>query len=387
MDRIALNPKVLRWARESANLSIDDVADRIEKDAATIREWEKGDSFPTYVQLETLAYTIYRRPIAVFFFPEPPEEMTAQKSFRTLPQTELESLSPHFFHLFRQAQVMQLNLHELNAGTNPAQRKIFRDLAFRPSDKVEDLARRVREYLGISLSTQANWRDSDIAFKEWRRSIELAGIFVFKNAFRQDDVSGFCLYDDEFPVIYVNNSAPRTRQIFTLFHELTHLLVRTSGIDMEHDSFLRHTQGEGRRVEVLCNRFAGEFLLPSDAFARLVRGREICDELVQALADKYKISREVVLRKCLDKGLVSQEYYEERRGTWIEEARKARQRATGGDYYNTRVAYLGDSYLNLVFTKYSQNQFSLGQLAEYLCVKATHIPNLEAVFLTRGEPA
>jgi hypothetical protein len=229
---------------------------------------EGGISFPTYVQLERLAYEIYKRPIAVFFFPEPPDEVTAQKSFRTLPQAELDSLSPSVLRLFRQAQVMQLKLHELTGDTNPAPRKIFRDLTFRPSDRVEELVRSVREYLGVPLSTQADWRNTESAFKEWRRRIENSGIFVFKDAFGQDDVSGFCLYDNEFPIIYVNNSTPRTRQIFTLFHELTHLLLRTSGIDKEDDAFLRRAHGESKKVEILCNRFAGEFLLPTDDFLR-----------------------------------------------------------------------------------------------------------------------
>jgi DNA-binding transcriptional regulator YiaG len=47
MDRIPINPKVLKWARESANLLIDDVADRLHKDAGVIREWEEGTNSPT----------------------------------------------------------------------------------------------------------------------------------------------------------------------------------------------------------------------------------------------------------------------------------------------------------------------------------------------------
>ena len=46
-------------------------------------------------------------------------------------------------------------------------------------------------------------------------------------------IAGFSLYDAEFPVIYVNNSNPNERgRYFTLFHELGHLLYRTSGVDI-----------------------------------------------------------------------------------------------------------------------------------------------------------
>ena len=52
--------------------------------------------------------------------------------------------------------------------------------------------------------------------KAWRKTLLDVGIFVFKDAFRVDDYSGFSLYDDVFPIIYVNNSSAKTRQIFTL---------------------------------------------------------------------------------------------------------------------------------------------------------------------------
>ena len=41
-----------------------------------------------------------------------------------------------------------------------------------------------------------------------------------------------------FSDIYVNNSAAKTRQIFTLFRELGHLLFHTSGIDPLDDQYV-----------------------------------------------------------------------------------------------------------------------------------------------------
>jgi Zn-dependent peptidase ImmA (M78 family) len=382
---IPVNPGNLKWARESVNLLIEDVAARMKQDPRVIQAWEEGVSSPTYVQLEKLAYQVYKRPIAIFFFPEPPEEISPRKSFRTLPDAEIEALSPRFFQLFRQAQAMQVNLDELNDGANPAARKIFRDLHFNLSDKLSTQVETVREYLGINLETQADWRDSDTAFKEWRRSIESVGVFIFKEAFKQDDISGFCLYDDEFPVVYVNNSMPQTRQIFTLFHELPHLLVKVGGIDTDNDAYLRQIHGDNKRIEILCNRFAAEFLVPSNDFGKIVSGADINDELVENLARRYKVSREVILRKCLDRRLIEQRYYEERRQVWIDEAKKARHAAKGGDYYLTRAAYLGDSYLNMVFGQYYRRQFSTAQLAEYLGVRVDYVVGMEAAFLGRGE--
>ena len=77
----------------------------------------------------------------------------------------------------------------------------------------------------------SQWRKDDTALTAWRSAFYRVGVTVFKDAFGADEFCGFSLYDEEFPVIYVNNSNAKTRQTFTLFHELAHLLQSTSGVD------------------------------------------------------------------------------------------------------------------------------------------------------------
>ncbi|MBL7189998.1 MAG: ImmA/IrrE family metallo-endopeptidase [Phycisphaerae bacterium] len=176
-------------------------------------------------------------------------------------------------------------------------------------------------------------RDVDTALKKWRRAIESKGIYVFKNAFHLDEISGFCIYDYEFPVIYLNNSMPMTRQVFTLFHELVHLLLKTGGIDKCNDAFLRKLRGDNKRVEVLCNKFAGAFLVPASDFETILHEVNPDEEGIQQLANRYKVSREVVLRTYLDRKLVDRAYYERKSKQWAEEAQKRRKQGKGGDYY------------------------------------------------------
>jgi len=88
-----VNPAVLVWARERSGLSIEQVADALDKSSLVVRDWESGKASPTYVQLEKLAYSVFRRPLALFFFPKPPEEPDPHQSFRTLPDFEIDELS------------------------------------------------------------------------------------------------------------------------------------------------------------------------------------------------------------------------------------------------------------------------------------------------------
>ena len=68
-----LNPAVLTWARERAGLSLPEVARKLRKGVDLVERWEAGTSAPTYLELERLAYDVLQRPLAIFFFPSPPE--------------------------------------------------------------------------------------------------------------------------------------------------------------------------------------------------------------------------------------------------------------------------------------------------------------------------
>ncbi|KPA19093.1 XRE family transcriptional regulator [Candidatus Magnetomorum sp. HK-1] len=383
-EKIPVTKEVLRWARLTMGLSVDEVARKMGKDINTIVGWESGKVTPTYVQLEKLAYQIYKRPLAIFFFPHPPEEETLKQSFRTLPEQEIETLSPRVHYLLRQARVMKINLSELNSGVNPAEKNIIHDLSFNPDIPATEIATKVRKYLNVDLNHQFSWSDVDSALKEWRNRIEVHGVFIFKEAFKDDFLSGFCVYDKIFPLIYINNSKPKTRQIFSIFHELCHLLLKTGGIDTRNDRYINYLKGDDKKIEILCNRFAGEFLVPDIDFDSRISDIDINDTSIENLAFKYKVSREVILRKLFDRNIVDQEYYNEKSNQWTNEI-KPKQKSGRGDYYATKKAYLGENYIELAFSNYYKNQISVDQLADYLGVKTKNISGIEHLLLNKGE--
>lgn len=68
-----INPDILKWARESSGYTVEAIATALNKDVSIINNWESGARAPTYIQLKKLADN-YEWPIAIFFFPEIPEE-------------------------------------------------------------------------------------------------------------------------------------------------------------------------------------------------------------------------------------------------------------------------------------------------------------------------
>jgi Zn-dependent peptidase ImmA (M78 family)/transcriptional regulator with XRE-family HTH domain len=383
-EQIPVNPDMLRWARETGGFDIDDVVVKLKRKritSETVASWEKGAASPTYVQLERLAYEIYKRPLALFFFPKPPEEETPAESFRTLPQEEINLLEPRLLYLVRQAKVMQENLRELFDGVNPAKKQVCSDITIHSSDTISDVAKAVREYLGIGLNEQYALTTNDKALKYWRDVLEKHGVFIFKDAFKDEDCSGFCLYDDVFPVIYINNSQAKIRQIFTLFHELAHLLFRTGGVDLRHDDFVQRMRGPNKRIEVFCNKFAGEFLVPTEDIKSQIRNQSIDNNILTRLARKYSVSREVILRKCLDLNHITNAFYEAKVREWKEERLTRGSSVSGGNPYYTKGAYLGSHYIETAFGKYYQGAISKTQLADYLSMKEVHVSTFEGYVL------
>ena len=373
-----VNPDVLRWARESSGFTLQDVAKLLKKDESKIFEWETGEASPTYVQLEKLAYELYKRPVAVFFFPEPPQEPDPTESFRTLPDFEIANLIPDTKHAIREAQAMQIALRELSRDIEFDEKHLFRDISVEPWDDISSVAQTVRDYLEVPLDQQSKWSDPDKALKEWRDAVQDSGVFVFKRSFKQKDISGFCLQDDDFPIVYLNNSAAKSRQIFSLFHEIAHLLLRTSGVTKLNDQYVASLAGEAQEIEVFCNKFASEFLVPSDDFNKRVNVTEGPEDTAVRLSGYYKVSREVILRRLLDKRRIQAVYYHKKVAEWQEEFEdRHKSQRPGGDYYSTQATYLGRKYLALAFRQFYEGNVTIDELAGYLNVKAKNVPGLE----------
>jgi Zn-dependent peptidase ImmA (M78 family)/transcriptional regulator with XRE-family HTH domain len=273
VEQIPVTPSLIAWARARAGLSVEEAIKAFPK----IESWEAGEAFPTYSQLEQLAEK-FKLPIAVFFFPEPPRLPPIEETFRTLPAAQFAEIPGRVKYFLRKAKALQLNLVELTGGRPSARRMLTRDLAFPPNASMNKMASSVRGYLEVSIDTQRGWQNDEVAFEQWRKALHGVGINIFKDAFRTDAYSGFSLYDEAFPIIYVNNTTGKTRQIFTVFHELAHLLFQTSGIDSVTDDYIPQLPEEAQRIEVICNRFAAILLIPDAEFKAALGGRDPSEE-------------------------------------------------------------------------------------------------------------
>jgi len=77
--------------------------------------------------------------------------------------------------------------------------------------------------------------------------------------------------------------------------------------------FLKIPGIEEEIIEIHCNKFAGEFLIPDYDFEHRIHNLKVDEVSIEKLARVYSVSKEAVLRKLLIFKVISKQYYEEKR--------------------------------------------------------------------------
>lgn len=386
---VKINPDVLRWARDWFNMSQDYVARKMGASSITeetIDSWEKGEKMPTYRQLQKLA-DILEKPLEIFLYPSPPSIPKPSVRFRSVYGEYAKELTPDILKIIVYARRFQENLKELTHGQNPAEQLITR---FTFPDDVVETAKKVRELININLEEQKEFPNYSRAFEHWRLALSEVGVYVIKQPFGSEKYSGFCLADSEFPVICVNNTTGHQRQIFTLFHELYHLIKGENGVDIIDDEDIVPTLArEMQKLERECDQFSAEFLVPTDDFITEVMHipnvtelleeggyLDILKECIEPLAKKYTVSLDVIQRKLHDTNLITDSHYYRT----LHKAKKDYQREPGnnggGNYYSNQVAYIGRPYIRLVMESQEKYGFPDYVAADYLNIPVKNLPSL-----------
>lgn len=379
----AVSPKVLKWARTSLGLDLYEVSHELGKNIELVEGWERGDGSPTYAQLEKLAYTVYKRPMAMFFMPEPPSESNVKTEFRTFFGFNGNKLEKDTHLAIRDGKAKQLYLNEFADSSN-AQSFIEWLQQLRASNQpLEIIARDVRNRLKVSEISIAKTKKPEEALELWRDAIEETGIFVFKRSFKQNNISGFCLLHEKFPVIFLNNKTSFTRQIFTILHELAHLAFDVSGVCSVDTTYIPLLEPADRRIEEWCDKFAAEVLVPNSSFLALM-GKSFNQERIESIAKQFRVSPAVIAWKSFDLNLIDKTWLNELMQEYFPDNWRTYKKAEddnssgGGDYYNTQLQYLSRRYLIEAYQKYSTGKISSSAFSDYLGVKVTSLAGLES---------
>lgn len=373
-----VKPELLIWARESAGFrSVHDVAKLAGIDAATLEEWEAGHDVPSVAELRKLG-EFYKRPIAVFFLAEPPRRFDAQREFRRLAGTVFGKESPELLLAMRWSVFRRdaaLELHRLT-GEKPEEL----GAVLHPRIEAEEGGRRIRELLGIAWESQVEWGSAYEALNAWRAAMEARGVLVFQTSdVLLDEMRATCVPDQPLPVILLNaKDAPHGR-VFSMLHEFAHILLHAGG---HHTSrMVGDRSPEEQPLEIAANAFAAAALLPKDAFTKLAQQYRAAprgnDDSLRSLAQKVKVSPEVILRRLATLQLAPENVYRRKRDEWGARLWYMPGPSSGGPPIQVKtIAKDGPAYTRLVLDAYDQRLINTSAASDYLGVKPRHFPNI-----------
>ena len=357
-----VTPAVIRWAREQAGIPLAEAREAF----GDIERWESGSSRPSYCEIEQLADQ-YKVPIAVFFFPEPPDLPPISKSLRILPAGRFRRLPSKARLLIRRAAAFQLDIEELYQAQRTKRRSMLLDLSFRKDMPIHQMARVVRDYLGVSIEDQVRWKDSLHALREWRSACFRSGVFVIKDYISESGFNGFCLYDRLHPLIYVNSNSTYECQIHTLFDALTHLLFGTCENDF----------GNSEYVDGRCLDFACEALAPSREFENYLSGRQATEEAATELASRFHVSPQLIFGRFRDRNLISEATYRSAITKWNSQQRIEQEPS---ELCKRTISFFGHDFVALVLNRHYADLISEEQLADFLGIRARDLDALESCY-------
>ena len=177
------------------------------------------------------------------------------------------------------------------------------------------------------------------------------------------------------------------RQIFTLFHELFHLISDTSGAEIIRDDYYNALNDHQKKIERSCDSFANAFLVPIDDFKQELSKKPLNEERIEELSNLYSVSKEAIMYKLLKMGLMTFDEYNSYKEIFYGDAVRngqVKQTQGGGNHYFTHVTYLGQKYTGDVFKQYYSGKIDIIRTSEMLQMKVDHIPNLESVYFRGG---
>lgn len=272
--RAPINPATLTWAREVSRVTVEELAKALNVKPGRVSEFEGGDALPTFRQLTLLAAKL-DRPLGFFFAPPPAApDVPETADFRGRGDDELPADLAREMRRAEQHRDAMLDL-----GGTPSHRIMTGAIGWRT---VAVRAAALRQSFGLRETFVPPESQNNQVFNFWRGLLEENGVLVFQTTgISLDTFRGLSVHHDDLPLILVNGADSAAGRTFTLFHEVAHVINRTSGLCV-----LRESVDE----EALANNFAANFLMPESAVRDHLSGPQESVAAVEQLARHFKVS-------------------------------------------------------------------------------------------------
>lgn len=336
MARAPINGDTLHWAREVGRVAPADLAKAAGISTARLQEFETGDAAPTFRQL-TLIATKLDRPLGFFFAP-PPEQPDVPETadFRG---HDGEYIPADITREMKRAEQHRDAMLDLDAVDH-----LRPELAPMTWQSAPERAAQLRELFGLTPRFTPPESQQNQVFNFWRGLLESNGFLVFQTTkIPLESFRGLSIHHEVLPVIVLNGADSANGRVFTMFHEVAHLVNRTSGLCV---------LDEDVNEEAIANNFAANFLMPEGLVRASLKPAASPVELAEHVGASLRVSLLAAGIRLRSLGILNEEQVEVVRAYSEELWQRSReaQKSKDGFVPPWRLRYrdLGANYIGTV---------------------------------------
>lgn len=369
---IVLKPELVKGLNRRG-IPTDVIAKKIGVSVEEYKQLEQQETEVEQALAEKLA-RVYGKNWTVFLLNEAPGNPSYDEDHRTTTNKEA-GLGYKTFGALEEADYLINFISEI---TEEPENKIP---VFTTRMTPAQMANAFREAIGLPFEKQPKFEKTTDAIKFWTRKLASIGINVSSYQLGEDDgIRAFSLYRNTKAMVVLNTDETDNGKLFSLMHELGHILLRNTGVcDLNRSD-----------IENFCNQFASEILMPEAAFQELIKKYEVTAENASEtsikIARRLRVSKLAVLTRLLQSKTISSGQYdalateEYKHFNALKKAKRERERQGREsnkpviiNQYSVNKARIGTLFLGELFSAYNSGRITPFEAGKYLGFKAKTI--------------
>lgn len=333
VERLNIQPNLLRWVIQRAGISEEKAIETF----PLLNGWLFQEKQPTLNQLKKFAAKFYV-PFGYLFMSNLPIENIPFPMFRG-EAGQQDHFNLNVYDTVMNVQARQEWLEEYLEENDIKTCNFIGSITTKTS--ISETVRRLRSILDLDDRWAFSLATPDAAVSLLGQKIEDTGVFLAYNGvvgnnthrpLKVSECRGFALVNEKAPYIFVNSADSKSAQLFTLIHEVAHLML---GVSAGHagSEVLNH-----EATENYCDMVAAEFLVPASVL------REIWINDTKSASRRFKASELVVARRAHDLCLMSDTEYKAFLAMYSQRQLRIKKKSTGGSFYLTSVKRVGRNF-------------------------------------------
>lgn len=369
-DYIQIKTSIIRWACNRIGSLYSELS--ASKDFKRLSNEKDGAVSLTLKQAEKLA-KVLRYPFVFLLLDSPVTDIDKLPiaDFRSI---EGKEVKPNI-NLKEQIEYCQNQQDWFSDYVNTCDLDVFKyNGKFSLHDDPQEVGLKLKEFLKITYKLSKNANDY---LKRLKIILENNGILVSsskvlkntQNRLSLSDFRGFALYDDNAPLIFINGNDSASAQIFTLCHELGHIVLGQSGVS---DVVKNNT----KKIEKWCNEFAANILMPKndviDTFDQYIN----ISQFLQDATKLFHVSANALLLRIYNLNLIDKDTFDKewaKAKALYKDYLKSLQESNGkssGNYYKTVNSRLSHRLLQSLISSTSVGKTTFRDAAYLLGLKS-----------------